>query len=215
MKNQYKKLRILFLILFTSLSLGLRAEDDDDDHNEDEEEEFSHMEEESNANELREEIREFLNEEEGEELMQFVEKEMPKGTAAYINQLIVENPYEAYEALEYLMETRNEYLELKEVQPEVAKDFLDYNHSETASYMLAMKIEKSDGKNDEALKKKLRGEIEKAFDLRLTLQKAELANLEDEVEELRTLLKKRETAREAVIERRFKELTGENEHLEW
>ena len=57
--------------------------------------------------------------------------------------------------------------------------------------------------------------VESAFEKKLVLQKAELSALEREVEELRDLLRKRETARDEVIARRVQELTGDDEHLEW
>ncbi|WOO41120.1 hypothetical protein [Rubellicoccus peritrichatus] len=211
MKSKYKQISILFLAIFLSLSLGVRAEDDE---HEDEEAISVHENEEESTEDIQKKIREFMsNTEEGAQLRQFIEKEMPKGTIPWVTQQVSENPYDAYEILQHLMEVREEYLDLKQWQPDVAKIFLDYSRSEVLSHLLSMKIEEGD--DSEGTRKKLRQEIEKAFDLKLSLQKAELNNLEDEVEELRTLLKRREDARDKIIERRFNELTGQDEHLEW
>ena len=57
--------------------------------------------------------------------------------------------------------------------------------------------------------------LTKQFDLKLKHERRELAEMEEEMDEFRMLLKKREANRERIISRRMSELSGDEEDLHW
>jgi hypothetical protein len=76
-----------------------------------------------------------------------------------------------------------------------------------------MKAEKTEDKAD--IKKKLTEVLNEQFDLRLKQQEKELADLEKEIASLRAVLKKRQDAKSAIVDRRIEQLVQEAEGLGW
>jgi len=108
-------------------------------------------------------------------------------------------PVEDYqELLERARELVVEYHEMREYSQQLADSFIDLADAE----LELDSLEKAEGVNLEARVKAL---TEKAFDIRLTLEKAELARLQIEVREIEAVIKQRERNREKIIQEEVRE----------
>lgn len=65
------------------------------------------------------------------------------------------------------------------------------------------------------VKKKLMDVLNKLFDIRTRHREEEIEELKSQVEKLSNLMKKRENNKKLIVERKFNEITGANEGLEW
>jgi len=72
-----------------------------------------------------------------------------------------------------------------------------------------------DEKGRAKLEKELRASLGKLFPLRLVKLEREAERLEHRLEEVKSLLAKRKQNKKAIIDRRYKQLTGKMDHLEW
>lgn len=226
----------LFTILFTLLGLAVvfspaqgadgdykdhderrdynRDHDDDDPDHDD----GDYADEEAYA---RAEIAEYLRENpEAKDLKAFVDTKLGQTIWPTLIELVEREPFEAKEVYRHLDEIRGEYRDMQEWRPDMAEVFLTYHKFDIASRITGREIEelKTSGGSPsqiEEQKNALRTQLERAFAARLTMQRAELEVLEDEVTELRQLLEQRESKRDEIIERRFRELTGADAYLEW
>ncbi|MFA6562068.1 MAG: hypothetical protein WCV00_09210 [Verrucomicrobiia bacterium] len=109
-----------------------------------------------------------------------------------------------------------EMRELKQRDPERFKQQQQMAEMERRSVELGQKIRRA---TDEDAKKsattELKETLSKLFDLRQQEREKSLQQLEREVKELRESLEKRKAKRDEMIQRRFDQLTGRAEMLEW
>ncbi len=198
-------LRITLVLLFPLLLFSLHAEEE---------------EEEQELEIIQEEITEILQSDQGEELLEFVRDEFPLGTENLLKSILDEDPYEAIEQLEYWVEIKEEYYDLRRYRPSLAGTFLEFHKLEAQSLLLAQEIRilranQANTSNIARIEQQLRDVLEKSFDLKLQFQNEELVDLERELSELRSLIEKRTSAKDTIIDRRYEELTGDTEYLEW
>ena len=133
--------------------------------------------------------------------------------------------------VEMLMSTYAEFREmakLKDQNPEKFKVWLNTKMldiknklAEVKSKVMADGIRKlkenpqADPKEIEAKQAELKKLLEETFNARLEREKQEVAAMERKVEEYKKNLKEREENRDKIIEKRYSELTGSKDNLEW
>jgi hypothetical protein len=167
------------------------------------------------ADATRAQLKHYLTEDdEGRAVSQFIQQKMPAEIQVFVDGMLQRDPELAQEMLEHLSEICEEYTMLQQEAPEEAALFVKIERHEVLSHVLSESFEPQ-SQHAKAIARKIRGELEAAFDLKLQWQAQELKQLQDEVEELSALLEQRKQAREAIIQRRLDELTGINSHLEW
>ena len=143
------------------------------------------------------------------ELIEFLEK---RGEEEY-----------AMELKEELFDRYIEFLERKEEEPEEAHRHMVIEVNELQAMLLGLKIqelkEKKDSKEAQDTAKKLQGELKThlgyLFDRRIALEERELKHVDHEAEELRARIKARSTHKDKIIDRRIRQLTGQDDHLDW
>ncbi|MCK4850220.1 MAG: hypothetical protein KAT11_02660 [Phycisphaerae bacterium] len=86
---------------------------------------------------------------------------------------------------------------------------------EQQSQALAKRYRQAKGPDKEELGEKLRKTLTEAFELKVQTQAKQVQRLERQLEKLREQLEKRERNREAMIQKRFTHLTGQEEDLPW
>ncbi len=86
---------------------------------------------------------------------------------------------------------------------------------EQQSQELAKQYGKAKGRNKEKLDDKLRNTLTEIFDLKAEAQTKQVKRLEKQLEKLHEKLEKREQNREAMIQKRFSQLTGQEDELSW
>ena len=80
---------------------------------------------------------------------------------------------------------------------------------EAETYVLAERIRQLDpGRDRGVLEKDLREKLEEIFELKQANRRREIQHLEQQLEQLRSRLQERERLHEAIVDRRFEELTG-------
>lgn len=180
------------------------------------EDEWSHEEEMDPA----EELEEFWNDERGKELEAFIKKHLPKETMALLKATMGDNPEEAMGWTYHLAEIQEEYTMFQEEDPAFAQTFINFQKHEISTLILSLKLEDRTKRGAasselEGIKKELRSEVEKAFNLKLDVQAKELEYLKQEVKDLEARLERRKANKDQVIERRFNELSQTNDELDW
>ena len=86
---------------------------------------------------------------------------------------------------------------------------------EQQSQELARRQRQAEGQEKEELGEKLRKTLTEVFELKVQTQGKQVQRLKRQLEKLRGQLEKRERNREAIIEKRFTQLTGQEEELSW
>jgi hypothetical protein len=76
-----------------------------------------------------------------------------------------------------------------------------------------LKAQKTEEKQD--IRTKLRDLVNKQFDVRMEQQQKELESLEKELTDLRALMKKRQEAKAAIVDRRIDQLIQDAEGMGW
>ena len=153
-------------------------------------------------------------EDEREHVIRFV-REHFEAELAEAEELAEEEPREAREIVTDVVHEARELLELREEEPEQFEKAMRRMETERRASELAERCRASKGEARERLMKELRGVLNEAFSMRQAAMEEETRELEEELKRLRTLIEKREANRDAIVERRIEELTGEEEFLEW
>ena len=74
---------------------------------------------------------------------------------------------------------------------------------------------KADKAEIEKLEKELKTLLENLFAKRIEQQKRESKHLENEIDEIKGLIKRKESNRDLILKKRFLELTGQDDSIEW
>ncbi len=82
-------------------------------------------------------------------------------------------------------------------------------------HRLAPSAKHGKGVKREESAKLLRKALTEVFDIRQDLMKADVEQMTSDLANLRTLIQKRQENRQAIIERRFKDLTEDADYLKW
>ncbi|HCN09776.1 MAG TPA: hypothetical protein DIT01_17765 [Lentisphaeria bacterium] len=161
-----------------------------------------------------------------EELMDFYEAEAPEILEA-VKSAIDEEDEDAIETVMEAIERYVEYRELSAHDPTLANRWLNYHRGEYRSWKIGDDIRnlreqaRRDGtlaqvepklREMEATLRRLLAEL---FEQKQTIQQNEVRQLKAELVEMRFIIEKRAAKREQILERRFAELSGNEEELEW
>ena len=124
-------------------------------------------------------------------------------------------PMDAKELLGDLVAEAMELLELREENPEAFERRIRLAALEREAQELGGICADRGGEERAEPQKKLREVLTEAFNIKLEMMKQEAKALEQELDRLKILVDKRQASREAIVERRLKELTGEEDVLDW
>ncbi|MDP7398226.1 MAG: hypothetical protein QF541_15250 [Lentisphaeria bacterium] len=161
-----------------------------------------------------------------EELRDFCEAEAPEILEAIESAINGEGE----EAIKTVMEAVERYVEYRELSahdPQLANRWLNYHRGEYRSWQLGDAIRDRREQARHAgtlarvepelrkLEEKLRRLLVELFEQKQALQQHEVRQMKAELVEMTTIIKKRAAKREQILERRFAELSGNEEDLEW
>jgi hypothetical protein len=115
-----------------------------------------------------------------------------------------------------LVAQATELMELRQTQPDRYQEIMAARQLEQQAHELSKKYRQAEAGGDrEQIEKDLLEVLQKAFSARLTQRRRRVEALQKELEQQQADLKKREASRARIIQRRFEELTGEGDKLEW
>jgi hypothetical protein len=165
--------------------------------------------------ELREVVGAFVREHEGVdpgELLEFLRARNPDALAE-VRELARQRRPEAREILRDLVAEGAHLLRLGRENPELfMREMRERDLNEQAE-RLGHELRR-DGTDTEA-ETELRRVLKEAFDIRQERMRAQIEELAAELRRLQELEQKREENRDEVIDRRFKQLSGQLDYLEW
>ena len=202
-------------------------EDDEDDDDMDDEGEDDDMDDDrlppKNMDELWRIIFLEVDDVEPDETRNFYEENFPF-VIEQAKKMLKEEPREVVELLMKEVEEYEDVWEEKEENPEQFKTWFSYKKNEYKSLALAENIrhlsrKKDKSDDDKAMIKTRTDELKTIlgtlFALRLEHQKREVENLRNEIREVESHIKKRETNRDKIIERKLSQMTGKEDDLDW
>jgi len=213
------QLRLMVWVLILGVA-GAPALGGEREHAEREHREREHKEREHEAREHREheerehhERRERVSE---PEVLGFIEEHMPH-VMAELRELRRENPKAFHRELKELTARVHHMREMKEHAPEIAEALLRSYKLEHQCHELSERIRETDDREKrEGLTAELREKLNQVFELRLREPELEILHLQREIDELKSVVEKRQKNRERIVERRLRDLVGEvDEGLEW
>gem|GEM_PF-5657120 len=130
-------------------------------------------------------------------------------------QLVRHRPGEAMEHFTDIAHEACELVEFRKQHPEAFELRIQLRRLDRDAQRLADSYPHHSDQEQAELKRKLHQNLTEAFGIKQKLMKFELQQLRRELQELETLVKKRETNQEAIINRRLREVTGETDYLDW
>jgi|GEM_PF-1523202 len=127
-----------------------------------------------------------------------------------------EDEEEYWEIITELAEALEEIAEITEEEPKFAKLYERILQTEIKMEYLGSAIQSMESEEErEAMKAELRLLLPSAFDDRMKEAEMELSFLRQEIAEVETDWKRRMANKEKIMERRFQELTGADDALDW
>lgn len=125
---------------------------------------------------------------------------------------------EAQRIMDECMAELRAHDDLKERDPEAFKQMQEIQVLERETEDLGSKLRRTPAANKEAreeLRQALNKSVSKLFDLREKMRAREVEELRRRLEQLTETLKKRQEAKERIVERRVKQLAGEPDEYDW
>lgn len=149
-----------------------------------------------------------------EEVMGVIQEQFPRRMREF-KELSEEHAGEAIEYFTDLVDEARALLEARRQSPELFRQLVKQRRIERAIGELVAACAELEGNARDEKLAELRRALSDAFQVKQAFLKADLAQMEKDVEELRMLVTKREDKREDIVERRLQELIGESQYLEW
>ena len=151
-----------------------------------------------------------------EEVMEFLEKNIP----IYYKQMKELKKDDEMEYEEVLDEARmqlEDYNQMLEYSPEEAKLYLRIEVLNSEAGVLAEKYSKSEKKSEkEGIKKKLSANLDEVFDSHIKIRMMEVEMLSEEINEIKSMVEKRKSNKDKIIDRRLTELlSAQDDELDW
>ena len=144
------------------------------------------------------------------EIVRFTAQEFPD-LHARIQMLGDTPPPDRFEMFSFLQQM----MELQKTNPEMFKLEKTIYQMESETEALGETIRNNADKADDKALESLKTKLGKLFDLREQRREMEAQQIEADLKHVRTLLKQRRENRDAIIDKRLKELTGANDATEW
>jgi len=148
------------------------------------------------------------------EIMPFIEKNLPQDMHR-CRKLARQHWNHAVNFLSDLVQEALDLRHMQETRPELFQRVLERRRLEARVAELAdlLRALPRDARSEQ--RAELRRLLKNGFDLRQEILKAELADMQAELDELTELIAKRSANRDLIIERKLRELTGDAPGLEW
>lgn len=145
----------------------------------------------------------------------FLKENIPSA-AKNLVEIKTESIEEYEEHIKHWIEFMEEYYENLKHNPAAAKLMLLIHQAESKVDTIVEKIHETD---DKELKKKLKAKLEpmldKIFDMQMKARTIEMEALKDELEEVQSMIKKRNANKAKIIKRHIKNLLEEDDDLSW
>jgi len=157
-----------------------------------------------------------LSDQEREEAMDFVRAYGGAMRLRRLENLRLAAPLKFEQGLRRALVKKREVEKLKERDPKLYKKVLKIMELERKSFDLAEDYRNTEDETEkENIKNQLMATLSEQFSLKEEEKNARMKKLEDKLARLKDELMKREKNKKEVVNRRLKDLLGENRYLEW
>lgn len=147
-------------------------------------------------------------------VMEEVRREFSRDLAEF-KSLAMRQRDRAVDYLTYLVSEAVEMLEMKRENPDLYEKSLKQRRLERTARRFAAEWHRLAGEQKEQKYEELQTVLGDAFDAKQEMMKADVAQMQQDLEELLAMIEKRQANREAIIVRRLKELAGDADPLDW
>lgn len=147
-------------------------------------------------------------------IMNFISREFPEDRARF-TLLTMRNEADASVFLVGLIRQTLELMALQKANPEKYAKLLKQRKLDRRAVELGQACRRAKGDDKAAQTKKLQEVLAESFEIKQELMRDDVAQMEQQINELKTLLQKRDSSRQAIIDLRAGELTGETGVLKW
>jgi len=147
-------------------------------------------------------------------VMEEVRREFSRDLAEFKN-LAMRQRDRAVDYLTYLVSEAVEMLEMKKESPDLYEKALKQRRLERTARRLAAEWNRMAGEQKGQKQEELQTVLGDAFDAKQEMMKADVAQMQHDLQELLAMIEKRQGNRKAIIVRRLKELTGDTDPLDW
>ncbi|MFH1421654.1 MAG: hypothetical protein ABIH42_02930 [Planctomycetota bacterium] len=136
---------------------------------------------------------------------------------ARLSRLRDENPGLYFKLLKEAQQKMRNMNNLKEKNPEKYKEILHMKELEREIFKLVEKYRSSseDDKNKEEILVNLKNHLSELFNIRQQEHEREIKRLEKELAKLKDIYNKHEENRDAIVEKRLKQIIGEDNEFDW
>ncbi len=202
-------------------------DEDDDDNREDDEDERDWEEEEGRGRGrrgggppvrvmIKKAMRGLDVDEEGRQAVAEMMEQHLGPRLAELEELKRNNPDRAWREAERIVAEALEMTDTKKGNPALFGKKTEFLKLERQSLELAAAAGVAEGDAKEKLKKSLQSVLEKAFTAKQELMKLEVQSMEGDLAHLKELMKKREAKKQAIIDRRMRQLIDDRDQdLQW
>ena len=149
-----------------------------------------------------------------EAVMNFITREFPDELREF-KELSVRHLSLAIDLMNRMVEDAIIFLEARQRDPALFDKLVRKRELEKHCVELAQACRQAEGEDKAVREAALRETLAEVFELKQEFMRADVARMENELNELKGLITKREGRREGLIGRRLEELLGEQEVLPW
>jgi len=152
---------------------------------------------------------------EREDFLEYLKDQEP-GEYQRLLMLEEQDPGEFYKVVHQGARDLVQLKELKEKDPDTYKRIMDVRDLRKETEELALKyVRAADDETRSNYEKELKSNLEKLFDIREEQRTLAIRAMKIRVKTLENQLIKRKEYKDAIIENRFKDVTGQNDFLQW
>jgi replicative DNA helicase len=147
-------------------------------------------------------------------VMDFISREFPEDRTRF-TLLSLQNATEASALLSGLIRQTLELMAMEKAKPDLYAKLLKQRKLDRRAVELGQAYRRAKGDDKAVQMKKLQDVLAESFEIKQELMRDDVAQMEQQINELKLLLQKREGSRQAIIDLRAGELTGETGALKW
>jgi hypothetical protein len=149
-----------------------------------------------------------------DDTLAIVREHLPERLSEF-RRLAMLNRDEAGALLRVIVRDALELSELRRRNPTLFARTMEEQRLGREAAALAEAARHASGRERDELREKLRLTLDRAFEVRQELMRADAQRLQAEIDKLKSLVDKRQRHRDAIVTRRLGELTGEVEIVRW
>jgi len=155
-----------------------------------------------------------LTDEQIEQVLEVLEDYRPE-MAEQIREMRERDPQRAEQLLRRALMFVRPMVQMQQTDPEGYELHLRDAKLDRESQEIARRLRAADGREADKLHGQLRDVLAAHFDVRQQIRERKLAELERQIEQLRTQIETRAESRDRLVEQRYSELTGQSQRPEW